>query len=130
MEGEDLERGVRATSEEVVIGMAGNHPVAISKFILVTGEFFSFGEIPDTDGVVLRIGYHDVLLFVKGRATDVIVVACEGVELPRLCICILPDFDLSVVRCGDYEGLRGVESAPVDLIFVSVHDADELNFGP
>jgi hypothetical protein len=41
-------------------------------------------HVPDSDGLVLRVGDDQVLPWVEDRAGDVVVVAATGVHLPGL----------------------------------------------
>mmetsp|Transcript_5766 Transcript_5766/g.11358 ORF Transcript_5766/g.11358 Transcript_5766/m.11358 type:complete len:267 (+) Transcript_5766:230-1030(+) len=113
LEFEDDHAAIMPRGEEVGVGVRAEDPEAV--VLAAEGlHTLPLGHVPHADRLVLRVGDDELLLRVEERARDVVDVAAEGVNLPRLGLVHPPQLHLPVVRARDDQRQRVVESRPVD----------------
>ena len=119
LELEDDHARVVAGGEEVHLGVRGEdpEPVVLASKGLHAG---SLGHVPDADALIFRVGHDDILPGVEHAAGYVVDVPAEGINLPSLGVVHAPELHLAVVRAGDDERERRVESSPVDAPVVAL----------
>ena len=77
-------------------------------------------HVPHANGLVFRVGNNELLLRMEEGARDVVDVAAQRVDLPRLGLVHPPQLHLPVVGARDDQRQRGVEARPVDAAVVAL----------
>eukprot|EP00962_Isochrysis_galbana_P057468 scaffold29832_cov112-Isochrysis_galbana.AAC.7 len=99
----------RQDPETVVLAAKRLHPLPLR-------------HVPHTDGLVLRVGDDELLLWVEERARHIVDVSAQRVNLPSLGLVHAPQLDLPVVGARDNQRERRVERRPVDSPVVALQD--------
>lgn len=68
-------------SEEIVRGMSSQNPETVG-VATNCGHTRTLGQIPNTDGLILRIGNQKILLRMEYGTAYVVRVASKGVQQP------------------------------------------------